>query len=705
MSTASATIADFRTLSRRLCALARDKDVVGFDVFDTLLRRRLEPETVKDLVARELARRLSTDGEPVDWRLLRHRRRELEAELGTESESEGDDHEFRLHEMMLRWIAQSGGAAADERLADTLCDVELRLEKRATYPTPGIAAALAALRGQGRRLVFVTDIYLDIAAVRELLEHHGLAQYFDAGYCSSNERVTKRSGRLFELVLRREQVSAERFLFVGDNPYSDVDSPVRLGIDAVHVKDRDERKRRLRMQLLDQLSAHNPYWAGCRAQEIVEADSPFIANDPSPDYQLGLLLAPAFLAFTQYVIEQARALGLQRLLFMSREGLTFLRMYRRIVPALGLAGAPDAAYVGVSRLATFLPSMDGLNWAEIERMWRQYDRQSMNRLLQNLSLPVDVFAAHARRCGFDDLDAPIEDPHAHAAFQTFLADAQVQADFTRCRDDARNMLCDYLRRKGLFSADAVGLVDIGWKATIQDNLARAIASAPGRPALHGLYFGLVHVPTGDAPQSFKHGYMADTRRADWYENAIFKNGPVFEMFATARHGGVTGYRRVGSAGRVKPIIRVAETEKRNVETSFATVFSAIEDYTSAYCAVAPLLPVTAAEWKPYLLDQLRRYILYPTGVEARRFLHYSHVENFGVHKVSTYEFKGSWRKMLFGGSPMGAPRRLLATLREQFWPEAVLRRTRLPLVNFLFDLIETRHARKLLPPAGRRAEA
>jgi len=121
-------------------------------------------------------------------------------------------------------------------------------------------------------------------------------------------------------------------------------------------------------------------------------------------------------------------------------------------------------------------------------------------------------------------------------------------------------------------------------------------------------------------------------------------------------------------------------------------FHAIEDYFREYLKVATLVSSSPDDWKPHMLDQLRRYILYPTRTEARSFLKYSHVESFGVHGVSTYEFKGSWRHILAGGAPWGVPRRLVETVRRQFWPESVMKRSRIPLANFVYDLLKTRRA-------------
>ncbi|MBU0640347.1 MAG: HAD hydrolase-like protein [Planctomycetes bacterium] len=700
MAAGKSTTSDFRSLARVLTRWACAKRAVGFDVFDTLLRRRVEPERIKDLVAQHLAQRLAErNGHAPDWTLLRHKRRLLEVALGQEAEARGDDHEFRLAEMAERWLAQCSLDDPQGTLARELVAHELNLERTATLPTPGIGETLAALAAQGVRLIFVTDIYLDVDGVWDLLRHHGLAGFFAAGYCSSSNFRTKRSGRLFDEVLQQENLNPADFLFVGDNPFSDVDSPQRRGIDCVLVRDRYERQRRTRLQLLEQLGRKSPFWTGRLAREIVEGRPTHLKASRDHDYKLGVMLAPAFIAFTLNVIEQARRQKLERLFFLSREGLTFLRMYRRVVRAWGLADElPPAVYVGVSRHATFLPSLDGLDLDRLHRLWRQYDRQSLNRLLHNLNLPAEEFRPLAARCGFSDFDAPITDPHTHEPFQAFLADAEVQRRFREHRDRARELLRRYLRGKGFFDVPAAGLVDIGWKGSIQDNLVRAVRGCDDCPVIHGLYFGLVHIAEDDLPGAHKHGFLADTRRGDWIEQVVFRNGPVFEMFSSAPHGGVIGYRPLASRPeQVKPVIKAALVEQQNFRSYAATVLAGVEDYLREYLALAPLLSVDSAALRLCVLDQLRRYILYPTGREARAFLRYSHAESFGVFHTSRYGFQGSWKHILLGGSPFGLPRRLIQTLERQFWPEACLRRTGLPLVNFLWDMIETRFAGRVVP--------
>ncbi len=706
---------DFAALPRVAARGALGKRVVGFDVFDTLLRRRVEPEYVKDLVARELARRLAALGIERGWHELRRQRRELELALGRESEAAGGDHEFRLRPMLADWIAPHVEAARAAPLAAELAAFELRLEHAATFPTPGIRETLTALAARVERLVFVTDNYLDLDDIRSLLRRHGLERLFHAGYCSSNVLRTKRTGRLFEHVLASEQVDSAGFLFVGDNPHSDIAPARRLGIDTVLLHDAAEWQRRKRLHLLHEFNARSEFWRAALEDEIVRTGAaallpadgprgrpagarPALERRSDPHRELGMMLAPIFLAFTRDILRQARELQLERLYFLSREGWLLMRLYRRIVRAAGLRDtAPPATYLAASRSATFLPSMHALNWPELERMWRQYANQSLRQMLRNLCLPQAELLPVAASCGLRNADEPIDEAHENDQLHAFLEHPDTQRVFTHHRDAARNALADYLRRKHFFAHHRVGFVDVGWKGSIQDNLIRAVrAAAPGGPDVHGLYLALVDTRDDPSARSYKHAYLADARRDDWPEQVIFRNGSIFEMFASAPHGVVTGYieRRPGHpAARTTP----APLERRNHRTVFRPVFEAIESYTRNYLAALPLLDAGPGELRPGLLDRLRRYVLYPTLPQARAFLAYSHVESFGVHGVTTYEFKGSWRQILFGGSPLGALHRLITSLERHIWAEAILRRSRIPLANFLYDLLQTRYAARQLP--------
>lgn len=467
---------------------------------------------------------------------------------------------------------------------------------------------------------------------------------------------------------------------------------ISTAVTPVQPRREGSRADLVRSDLLERLASESPFWEGERALRAVEDNPRAVRTDAShatnPHYGLGLLLAPAYAAFSRHVLEHADRFD--RVYFLSREGWMFMRMYHRIARALGVRSSkPRGTYLAVNRRLSFLASMEGFSLDEIGRMWRQYPDQSLRQLLKNLSLPEDPFLHLAGRHGLTDPDERIRKPRLHGRFCAFLEDPHVQRLFVLHRDELRGSLSDYLRQRGFFTGGRVALVDVGWKGSIQSNLHRAVRDQRGAPDAHGFYFGLRHAPALDAEGSTRHGFFCDTRTWDWVQSCVLRNNSVFEMFATAPHGSVTGYERDGR-GWVHARVHAEQAESDNFRGRFREVWRGIEDWFTDYLDTPEALAASAPTLRPAVLDRLRRYILYPTRAEAKAFLDYSHVENFGVFEVSRYGFKGSRRGMLLGGPLWRLPNRVIHELRMQRWPEGVCARSRVPLANFLFDMADTR---------------
>ncbi len=436
------------------------------------------------------------------------------------------------------------------------------------------------------------------------------------------------------------------------------------------------------------------YWRGMDAILSVATGA---RDSDDPHRELGRLLSIPFAAFAIHVLDESRRLGIDRLYFLAREGAAFMRICRRLARARGEA-MPGATYLGASRASTFLPSMRELSLGEIARVWYQYPRQSFSRLLRNLSLDPEIFGAHARRCCVSDLGAPINNPLAHAGLARFLNDERVRADFTMARDRARELLVEYLRDRGWFDAKFAGIVDVGWKGSMQTNLWRA--APPAR--LHGLYLALSPIVSDDAPRCSRAGFLADTRADDWAQDQILLNGPVFEMFATARHGSVRAYERRpalgGRAGRVRPVVEHHPEEAENFRGVFARVHGGIEEgiraIELAIGRAGGWRDLSGVELRPAVLDLMRRYIVYPTRREADQFTSYSHVENFGVYETARYEFTESIGRLITSGPVASALQRVRDAVLRHLWPPGVVRRSGVPLANALLDAELTRRARR-----------
>lgn len=98
-------------------------------------------------------------------------------------------------------------------------------------PVPGISDLLDDLKGRGVHQAVVSNWP---PSLRGLLDHHGLARYFDLIVASGEEGVVKPDPELFRRALDRLGVGPEQAVYVGDDPEKDLPPTRELGMRMAH---------------------------------------------------------------------------------------------------------------------------------------------------------------------------------------------------------------------------------------------------------------------------------------------------------------------------------------------------------------------------------------------------------------------------------------------------------------------------------------
>ena len=159
--------------------------VVAFDVFDTLIKRDVaRPTDLFALLGADFAKA----------------RTQAEAEARAAKSGE-----VTLAEIYAR-PCLAGYDPAAECAAEIACAV----------PNLPVLKAARALHAQGKRLYYISDMYLPKVQLDAMLAKCGY-DFFDGGFVSADYGVQKRSGKLFRLFLQKTQTQAKEVLFIGDN--------------------------------------------------------------------------------------------------------------------------------------------------------------------------------------------------------------------------------------------------------------------------------------------------------------------------------------------------------------------------------------------------------------------------------------------------------------------------------------------------------
>ena len=205
--------------------------LLTIDLFDTLLLRGVRPETAR---FQELADRLASltecRAQNVSATAILEARLQCSKLAYQAATPVCSTREARIQDMLkmqLAWLA------LHPDLRDDFLNHELDFESARLRPNHPLVNLCRHLMHRGLRVAVVSDMYLDSSSLRRLLRHHGLDDFCQTVYVSSEFGVSKASGHLFSLVAEREATPFPAIAHVGDNFRADYIAPRRKGIGAV----------------------------------------------------------------------------------------------------------------------------------------------------------------------------------------------------------------------------------------------------------------------------------------------------------------------------------------------------------------------------------------------------------------------------------------------------------------------------------------
>jgi predicted HAD superfamily hydrolase len=561
------------------------------DVWDTLLRRDCHPECIKLATALHLflgwSDQLKLEFRDY-WSLYRAR---IDAErcVAEESRSKGKDDEYEITQVVSYWVDLVFPCPVAAHLLSELAEFELNTEIARSFADPEIAEFLSLY--QAEKTLFLSDFYMNATTLRHLLSAKGLSALVPDGISSCDAGFNKRSGQLFRHVHALQGVSPEEHVHVGDNLWSDVESPRKVGATSLHFLPEAAHAERLERERL--FSSRDALFEHVRREcfTLAARTADIMPDRQSAAFRFGAEAAPLFIGFLLWVAEQAVVEKLDRIYFLTREGEFFHRIYSALLPHDMFFGynLPPCHVLAVSRLATFAASMQNVSIEEMSRIWTLFKSQSVSGLFATLRLDVRDFSAELEEVGLKVGDVA-DDPMNHSALeQLFRIDTFVNAVKHSIRSQ-KDMVYDYLEQNDLPPSKRVGVVDVGWRGTIQDNLAILVPHTQ----FHGMYLGLRRLINPQPTNVSKSAYGPDENHNPEFCN-LFENFAALELLCTSPKGSVICYRRID--GKAIPQRQIVDSEN-----------AGFEDFTKHFQKGVLL---AARHWQPYL----ERYVV--TGAELR----------------------------------------------------------------------------------------
>ncbi len=249
---------------------------------------------------------------------------------------------------------------ATDILKENIAQVELEIERDVLVPVYSVKNYIERLRSEGKKILFISDMYLPHDFIKNVLSDAGIYASNDILYVSNDVMKGKYTGNLFRHIHDAENISYKEWCHTGDNKYADVYIPNTLGIKAKlteHKYSRYESIMHSRDYGCSRLDVQ--VFASIAKAMRLEAEDSYYVNFASN------FIAPIFVPFVYSILIEARKRGIETLYFIARDGwilYNIAKQFEEDFPEIGIK------YLYASRKSLYLPGVEKVDIDAVETM-------------------------------------------------------------------------------------------------------------------------------------------------------------------------------------------------------------------------------------------------------------------------------------------------------------------------------------------------
>lgn len=322
-------------------------DVISFDLFDTLIFRPFsEPTDLFYIVGQKFGY--------MDFKRIR-----MEAEFFARIRKYERCGSFEVNLLEI-WEQLEDMTGLDKKLG---IQAEMEAELSLCYANPYMQQVYRKLREAGRRIVIISDMYLSEMELDQLLKSCGYDGY-EKIFVSCGEQKSKGNGKIFDHVRNMYQKDQNdrndrhklTFAHVGDNRRSDGEMAKKHGFTPFLYS--NVNRNTLLYRCYDMSPIIGGAYRGLVNNRIYSGLCRYSRNGEY-GYIYGGLFVTGYCAF---IHRYCRAHGIERILFLSRDGEILKKAYDILYPG------EETVYVYWSRLAAAKISAEYMKYEYLRKM-------------------------------------------------------------------------------------------------------------------------------------------------------------------------------------------------------------------------------------------------------------------------------------------------------------------------------------------------
>lgn len=364
-------------------------DVVSFDIYDTLIMRKVfMPQDVFKLVEKRIRLRL---GMNLDF---------YHARLAVDLKC-NDEH--MLLDTIYTELNQKLRLKKD--ILEAIKHIEIETELECCVPRRDMVALYNEIAAK-KEVYLISDMYLPSEVVSRILRTCGVEKPENL-WISGERKKNKKSGELWKSY-SEEVVKGRRVLHIGDNLLSDVKIPRQYGIDAYYVMNSADmwEKSSLGDFVPEIQNLEQSVFAGMIGTQIF--NSPFALNKHQgmvyfqEFWQLGYCLMGGIIySFLAWLLQETSKRNIDRLFFFARDGYFLKQDYQYLEELCEGKNWPSAIYLAISRRVVLISSFE--NEADLDHIMNVPYNGAFEQFMEDrFNIQIGKEDVHAR----EDISIP-----------------------------------------------------------------------------------------------------------------------------------------------------------------------------------------------------------------------------------------------------------------------------------------------------------
>lgn len=652
---------------------------VFFDIFDTIVERSINPEHTKKIWANYLVKRLDLNMSITDLYTLRNK---IEYELGENNCNKGLDWEFAYSELTDALYEIIKPTQTKEEFEQIATDIEVEVEMNVQTTFDDIVKEIKTLKKEGKKIYCISDMYLSKRMIERIFEKHQILDLFEYIYVSCEYHKSKKSGNLYDLVLKELNAKPEECTMIGDNKTSDYEVPLSKGLKAIH---------------LDRTNNYQRYaqYASEHTEENIMKAFNTLSKSTTDNFEHAIFTLYTFIEKLYYSLLKE---GKEEVFFLSREGEYLKKLFDAYVEKINYKKI-KTHYLLVSRKATFLPSLNKIEEEDFGRLLKQYSYTSIIEFMKSLNFPQEEIDSILKSAQDDykknkdklndneqkeikelktgNFDVKISNTYTSKIIKILVNNKEFRRVYEKNRKEQNKLFKQYINE--MTNSKEICVVDIGWNGSIQDNIQYILGN---EYKVNGYLYGLVSRDPANCKSDKEGLIFSNVPEQTPNFNLFFENRTIFEVLLGASHGSANKYAE--KDGKIE-VLLFNKQEERDI---YDNIISKIQDdMFTTYNELLELFVNGYYDDKKVEknINKIHFNMVFkPTKDQLQFFNKIYHYENFGVFEFSEFKAKKKLSFKYYIKENIKYFVRRKQFFWDTFWPVQKLSNEKLYLQKFMY---------------------